>query len=64
MINGDVFSYVMEKYKISFKEALEKEKINKKKTINKGLKAIQSKVEKSTLGDIDALVELKDKLKK
>jgi len=28
------------------------------------MKAVQSKVEKSTLGDIDALVELKDKLDK
>ena len=47
---------------IFFKESLAAEKAAVKKSTAKGMKAIQSKVEKSTLGDIDALVELKDKL--
>ena len=45
---------------IFFKEALASEK----KTTSKNVKAIQSKVEKSTLGDIDALAALKSKLEK
>ena len=40
------------------------EKAAEKKSTAKGMKAVQSKVEKSTLGDIDALAELKDKLDK
>ena len=49
---------------ILFKETLAAEKAAEKKSTAKGMKAVQSKVEKSTLGDIDALVELKDKLDK
>ena len=49
---------------ILFKESLAKEKAAKKKSTAKGIKEVQSKVEKSTLADIDALVELKDKLDK
>ena len=49
---------------IFFKETLAAEKAADKKSTAKGVKAVQSKVEKSTLGDIDALVELKDKLDK
>ncbi|MEJ6710664.1 MAG: 30S ribosomal protein S1 [Flavobacteriales bacterium] len=45
---------------IFFKEALASEK----KTTSKNVKSIQSKVEKSTLGDIDALAALKSKLEK
>jgi len=49
---------------ILFKESLAAEKAAEKKSTAKGMKAVQSKVEKSTLGDIDALAELKDKLDK
>ena len=49
---------------IFFKETLSAEKAADKKSTAKGMKEVQSKVEKSTLGDIDALVELKDKLNK
>ena len=49
---------------ILFKETLAAEKAAEKKSTAKGMKAVQSKVEKSTLGDIDALAELKDKLDK
>ena len=45
---------------IFFKEALASEK----KTTSKNVKNIQSKVEKTTLGDIDALAALKSKLEK
>ena len=45
---------------IFFKEALASEK----KSTSKNVKNIQSKVEKSTLGDIDALAALKSKLEK
>ena len=49
---------------ILFKEALAAEKAAEKKSTAKGMKSVQSKVEKSTLGDIDALAELKDKFEK
>lgn len=49
---------------ILFKENLAAEKAAEKKSTAKSMKAVQSKVEKSTLGDIDALAELKDKLEK
>ena len=49
---------------ILFKEALAAEKTAEKKSTAKGMKSIQSKVEKSTLGDIDALAALKSKLEK
>ena len=47
---------------ILFKEALAAEKAAEKKATAKSMKAVQSKVEKSTLGDIDALADLKNKL--
>jgi len=49
---------------ILFKEALANERNAERKSTSKSMKSIQSKVEKSTLGDIDALVALKDKLEK
>ena len=49
---------------ILFKEASAAEKAAEKKSTAKGIKAVKSKVEKSTLGDIDALAELKDKFDK
>ena len=49
---------------ILFKETLAKEKAAEKKSTAKGMKEVRSKVEKSTLGDIGALAELKDKLDK
>jgi len=49
---------------ILFKEALAAERTAVKKTTAKGIKSVQSKVEKSTLGDIDALAALKTKLEK
>ena len=45
---------------ILFKEALAAEKAAEKKATAKSMKAVQSKVEKSTLGDIDALADLKN----
>lgn len=47
---------------ILFKEALAAERASEKKSTAKSMKAVQSKVEKSTLGDIDALADLKNKL--
>ena len=49
---------------ILFKESLAAEKAAEKKSTAKSMKSVQSKVEKTTLGDIDALAELKDKLNK
>jgi small subunit ribosomal protein S1 len=49
---------------ILFKEALAAERTAEKKSTAKGMKSVQSKVEKSTLGDIDALAALKSKLEK
>ena len=49
---------------ILFKEALAAEKVATKKATDKKMKDVNSKVEKSTLGDIDALAELKTKLEK
>jgi small subunit ribosomal protein S1 len=49
---------------ILFKEAMAAEKETVKKATNKNLKSVQSKVEKSTLGDMDVLAQLKDKLEK
>jgi small subunit ribosomal protein S1 len=49
---------------ILFKEALAAERAAEKKSTAKSMKAVQSKVEKSTLGDIDALANLKSKLDK
>ena len=49
---------------ILFKEALAAEKTAERKSTAKGMKSVQSKVEKSTLGDIDALAALKSKLEK
>jgi small subunit ribosomal protein S1 len=49
---------------ILFKEALASVRTAERKSTAKGMKSIQSKVEKSTLGDIDALAALKSKLEK
>jgi small subunit ribosomal protein S1 len=49
---------------ILFKEALAAEKAAERKSTAKNMKSVQSKLEKSTLGDIDALAALKDKLDK
>ena len=49
---------------ILFKEAIAAEKVATKKATDKKMKDVNSKVEKSTLGDIDALAELKTKLEK
>ena len=49
---------------ILFREALAAEKAAEKKSTAKSMKAVQSKVEKSTLGDIDVLADLKSKLDK
>jgi small subunit ribosomal protein S1 len=49
---------------ILFKEALAAERAAEKKSTAKSMKAVQSKVEKSTLGDIGALADLKSKLDK
>ncbi|MFZ1496125.1 MAG: 30S ribosomal protein S1, partial [Saprospiraceae bacterium] len=43
-------------------ESLQKEKATEEATVNKQVKDVQEKVEKSTLGDLAALSELKDKL--
>jgi small subunit ribosomal protein S1 len=49
---------------ILFKEAMAAEREVVKKSTKKNLKSVQSKVEKSTLGDLDVLAQLKDKLEK
>jgi small subunit ribosomal protein S1 len=47
---------------ILFKEALASERAAEKKSTAKSMKSVQSKVEKSTLGDLDVLADLKNKL--
>lgn len=75
LANGDVVKFrviefnkgsrkIVLSHTILFKEALAAEKEAEKKSTAKSMKAVQSKVEKSTLGDIDALAALKDKLEK
>ena len=49
---------------VLFKENLASERDNEKKNTEKNIKSVQSKIEKSTLGDIESLADLKEKLKK
>jgi small subunit ribosomal protein S1 len=55
---------VWEQGKIEEKESAKKEAAAEGEKTKKAVKNIQSKVEKPTLGDLGALAELKDKLKK
>jgi small subunit ribosomal protein S1 len=49
---------------VLFKENIASERETEKKNTEKKIKSVQSKIEKSTLGDIDSLADLKEKLKK
>lgn len=55
---------VWEQVKTEEKEAAKKDAASENEKTKKAVKNLQSKVEKPTLGDIDALAALKDKLKK
>ncbi|RYE27479.1 MAG: S1 RNA-binding domain-containing protein, partial [Sphingobacteriales bacterium] len=55
---------IWEQGKIEEKEAAKKEARAEGEATKKAVKNIQSKVEKTTLGDLGALAELKEKLKK
>lgn len=55
---------VWEKAKADEKEATRKEVAAENEKTKKAMKNVQSKVEKATLGDLDALAELKEKMKK
>lgn len=55
---------IWEQEKADEKETLKKEAKADAENTKKAVKNVQSKVEKSTLGDIDALAALKDKMKK
>ena len=55
---------VWEQSKAEEKEAVKKEAVAEGEKTKKAVKNIQSKVEKPTLGDIDALAAIKDKMKK
>src|ERR1700677_2960108 len=57
-------SKVWEQTKVEEKEVAKKIAAGETETINKAVKTVQSKVEKSTLGDIGALADLKEKMKK
>lgn len=57
-------SRVWEQVKSDEKEAIKKEAVANKEKTKKAMKNIQSKVEKATLGDLGALAELKEKMKK
>ncbi len=57
-------SRVWEQVKADEKEAIKKEAVANKEKTKKAMKNIQSKVEKATLGDLGALAELKEKMKK
>jgi small subunit ribosomal protein S1 len=54
---------IWEQAKVEEKEAAKKEQRAENESTRKSVKAIQSKVEKTTLGDLGALAELKEKLK-
>jgi small subunit ribosomal protein S1 len=54
---------IWEQVKVEEKEAAKKEQRAENESTRKSVKAIQSKVEKTTLGDLGALAELKEKLK-
>ncbi len=55
---------IWEQVKAEEKEAAVKEERAEAEKTKKAVKNIQSKVEKATLGDLGALAELKEKLKK
>lgn len=57
-------SRIWEQVKADEKEAMKKEAVANKEKTKKAMKNIQSKVEKATLGDLGALAELKEKMKK
>lgn len=57
-------SRVWEQAKAEEKEATRKEAAAETEKTKKAVKNVQSKVEKATLGDLDALAELKEKMKK
>ena len=47
---------------IDFEEEDKKQKKKEEKTKNKVMKSMQSKISKSTLGDLDVLSDLKNKI--
>lgn len=55
---------IWEKAKADEKDAARKEAAAETEKTKKAMKNVQSKVEKATLGDLDALAELKEKMKK
>ncbi len=55
---------VWEQTKAEEKEAVRKEARSEAENTKKAVKNVQNKVEKATLGDLDALAELKEKMKK
>jgi small subunit ribosomal protein S1 len=55
---------IWEQAQVEVKEAAKKEARADAEQTKKAVKNIQSKVEKTTLGDLSALAELKEKLKK
>jgi small subunit ribosomal protein S1 len=57
-------SRIWEQTKVEEKEAVKKEARAEAETTKKAVKNIQAKVEKTTLGDLGALAELKEKFKK
>lgn len=57
-------SRIWEQVKADEKEAARKEARKEEDNAKKAVKTIQSKVEKTTLGDLSALAEIKEKLKK
>ncbi|MCB9045820.1 MAG: 30S ribosomal protein S1 [Chitinophagales bacterium] len=57
-------SRIWEKAKADEKDAARKEAAAETEQTKKAMKNVQSKVEKATLGDLDALAELKEKMKK
>lgn len=57
-------SKVWEQVKIEEKESARKVADAENETVKKAVKTVQNKVEKATLGDIGALADLKEKLKK
>ncbi len=55
---------VWEQGKTEEKEAAKKDAVSENEKTKKAVKNVQSKVEKPTLGDLGALAELKEKMKK
>lgn len=56
-------SRIWEQNQVDLKEAAKKEARSEEESTRKTVKTIQSKVEKTTLGDLGALAEIKEKLK-